>query len=73
LLKIDSITQDVTGARVAWRTVPGKTYQLMWRSPVQAGGWTAVGAPVLASTDTTNRLDPAGTTTNRFYRVQVLQ
>jgi hypothetical protein len=72
LLKIDSIAQDVTGARVTWRSVPGKSYQLLWRAPVHAGGWTAVGAPVLASTSITNKLDPAGTATNRFYRVLVL-
>ena len=72
LLKIDSIKHDITGARVTWRSVPGKSYQLLWRSPVNAAGWTAVGTPVLASTTTTNKLDPIGTSTNRFYSVQVL-
>jgi hypothetical protein len=72
LLKIDSIQQDLTGARVTWRSVPGKSYQLLWRSPIESASWTAVGAPVLASTSITNRLDPAGTATNRFYRVMVL-
>ncbi len=72
LLKIDSIKHDVTGARVTWQSVPGKSYQLVWRSPIHAAGWTAVGTPVLASTTTTNKLDPVGTSTNRFYSVQVL-
>jgi hypothetical protein len=72
LLKIDSIRQDLTGARVTWRSVPGKSYQLQWSSPLTAASWTAVGAPLLASTSVTNKLDPAGTATNRFYRVLVL-
>ena len=72
ILKIDSIKQDVTGATVSWRSVPGRSYQLLFRSPVTAAGWTPVGAPLLASTSTTNKLDPNGTSTNRFYRVQVL-
>jgi hypothetical protein len=72
LLKIDSIRQDITGARVTWRSVPGKSYQLQWSSPLTAASWTAVGTPLLASTSVTNKLDPAGTATNRFYRVLVL-
>jgi hypothetical protein len=72
LLKIDSIRQDLTGARITWRTVPGKSYQLQWSSPITAASWTAVGTPLLASTSVTNKLDPAGTATNRFYRVLVL-
>jgi hypothetical protein len=72
ILKIDSIKQDITGARVTWGSVPGKTYQLLFRSPVTNPSWTPVGTPALASTSTTNKLDPNGTSTNRFYRVQVL-
>lgn len=72
LLKIDSIKQDITGATVTWRSVVGKSYQLGFRSPITASGWTPVGVPVMATGITTSKLDPNGTSTNRFYRVQVL-
>ena len=72
LLKIDSITNNVSGATVTWRSVPGKSYQLLFRSPVTASNWTAVGTAVLAGGATASKLDPATVTSNRFYRVQVL-
>ncbi len=71
-LKIDSITNNVSGATITWRSVPGKSYQLLYRSPVTSSNWTAVGAPVLAGGATASKLDPATVTSNRFYRVQVL-
>ena len=72
LLKIDSITQNGSGATVMWRSVVGKTYQLLFRSPLGAAGWTTVGTPVTATGPAAQRLDPNGAATNRFYRVQVL-
>jgi len=72
LLKIDQITQNASGATVTWRSVAGKSYQLLFRSPIGAVGWTAVGTPVTAAGATAQKLDPNGVATNRFYRVQVL-
>jgi hypothetical protein len=72
LLKIDSITNNVSGATVTWRSVPGKSYQLLFRSPVTVSNWTAVGTPVIAGGATASKLDPATVISNRFYRVQVL-
>jgi hypothetical protein len=72
LLKIDSITNNASGATVTWRSVPGKNYQLLFRSPITNATWTAVGAPVIAAGATASKLDPATVTSNRFYRVQVL-
>ena len=72
LLRIDSIAQNVSGATVTWRSVAGKSYQLLYRGPIGAAGWTAVGTPVTAAGATAQKLDPNGTATNRFYRVQVL-
>lgn len=72
LLRIDSITQNASGAAVTWRSVAGKSYQLLYRSPIGAAGWTAVGTPVVAAGATAQKLDPNGVATNRFYRVQML-
>jgi hypothetical protein len=72
LLRIDSIAQNVSGATVTWRSVAGKNYQLLYRSPIGAAGWIAVGTPVIATGATAQKLDPGGVATNRFYRVQVL-
>ncbi len=71
LLKIDSITNSVSGATVVWRSVAGKTYQLQSRTQV-ATNWIAVGSPIIAAGSSASKLDATGTTSNRFYRVQVL-
>ena len=72
VLAIDSITQNASGATVAWRSVAGRSYQLLYRSPIGAAGWSALGTAVTATGATAQKLDPNGAATNRFYRVQVL-
>ena len=73
LLKIDSVTNNVSGTTVVWRSVAGKTYQLQSRTNLAAAtNWIAVGTPITAVGATTLKLDPSGVNSNRFYRVQVL-
>jgi hypothetical protein len=48
-------------------------YQVQSRTQVGNGtNWNAVGAPILAVSSTTLKLDASGINSNRFYRVQVL-
>ncbi|MEW6303111.1 MAG: matrixin family metalloprotease [Verrucomicrobiota bacterium] len=72
ILKIDSVTQNQSGATVTVASVVGKKYQLFARDQVVGSSWQTIGAPVTASGTTTPLSDPAGTGAMRFYRVQVL-
>jgi hypothetical protein len=73
LVKIDAVTNNVSGTSVVWRSILGKSYQLQSRTQLGSGtNWTSVGSPVVASGATTFKLDLTGTNGNRFYRVQVL-
>jgi hypothetical protein len=71
-LKIDSVTHTMAGTTVTWRSVPTRTYQLYYQPALGGGPWTAAGAPITATGDITQRLDPAGLTGARFYVVGAL-
>jgi hypothetical protein len=71
-LEIDSVTTSMSGALVTWRSVAGKRYQLSSKPVLGAGSWTAVGTPVTANEPMAQKLDPAGVSGARFYRVEVL-
>ena len=72
LLKIQSVTQDATGATVRWQSVPGKKYQVYGRPQVAGETWVALGTPVTAAQNTAQYLDAGATGPMKFYRVQVL-
>ena len=71
-LEIDSVTTSMSGALVTWQSVAGKRYQLSSKAILGAATWSAVGTPVTATGPTAQRLDPAGVSGARFYRVEVL-
>ena len=72
VLKIDSVTQTMSGTTVTWRSVAGKRYQLYSRLNLSAASWQTIGAPITATSGTTQFLDASATGGIRFYRVQVL-
>jgi hypothetical protein len=72
VLRIDSITKAANGTTVAWRSVPGRRYQVMSRDDLGGTSWQDVGGVLTASTTTSQVLDGTPPTGVRFYRVLVL-
>lgn len=72
LVTVDRVTYSQSGNTVAWRTVPGKRYQLQSRANFSGAAWQNAGAAITASGLTTSAADPSAASPMRFYRVQVL-
>jgi hypothetical protein len=51
VLKIDSVTETVTGTLLSWEGQPGKTYQVLSKAAANQTGWTPVGSPFVSSPD----------------------
>ncbi|HXJ61687.1 MAG TPA: DNRLRE domain-containing protein [Verrucomicrobiae bacterium] len=63
-----TITIDVSEVRICWKSEPGATHQLQYRSELTANQWVDLGSP-LAGDGTTNCVAQPVTTPARFYRV----
>jgi hypothetical protein len=72
VLKINSVTQTVSGSTVVWRSVAGKRYQVMSKLNFTGASWVDVGTPVTATNVTAQFLDSSATNRMKFYRVQLL-
>lgn len=72
LLKITSVTQNLSGAIITWKSVSGKKYQVWSRDDLSGAAWQKLGNPVTASTTSTQYNDAAGTGQMKYYFVQVL-
>ena len=65
------IAREVGAVRLVWTSVPGKSYQVQYKSSLNQTTWNNLGTAIIASTGTLELLDPfAGN--QRFYRVVVL-
>ena len=71
-LNIDQVTQNLSGAKITWRSVSGRRYQVSSRLQVGTGVFLNVGSPVTATNSTAQFLDGSATNGNRFYRVEAL-
>src|SRR5262249_43422872 len=59
VLRIEAIHWDAIGATIRWRSAPGKRYQVSSRPYANSSrGWQNVGAPVVATGELTEFLDP---------------
>ncbi len=56
----------------SWSAFPNVSYQIQSSTNFIAGGWTAVGGPILATNTTMNVSLPVGSTPTQFYRVVLL-
>lgn len=58
---------------VIWSAVPGKSYQIQYRESVEGPGWSNLGGTVTANGGTGGVVDPQPATSQRFYRVLLVQ
>jgi hypothetical protein len=70
-LRISSLNFVIPeGADITWDTLPGKTYEVYWRSRLdQASSWTLLGSVTAAETSASLRDFDAFFEAQRFYRV----
>jgi hypothetical protein len=57
---------------LTWSAVPGRAYQLQYRTDLQQGAWVNLGGINIASGPTLTIYDPLGLDPQRFYRVGLL-
>jgi len=62
-----SVVRDVSGTRVTWHAVEGKTYRLEANAGLQSDGWSSLG-DIVASGSLQEQTD-ATISGRRFYRV----
>jgi uncharacterized repeat protein (TIGR01451 family) len=72
-LIVSSVTIANGTATVTWMAKSGVTYRLQWASNNQNSVWNTVSGDVTATGDTASKNDAVGSTTQRFYRVMVVQ
>ena len=65
--------QIFTATELEWNTVSGKTYQVQWQSDLSATNWNDLGDPVLATSGNYSFFDSTRDTSNRFYRIQLVE
>lgn len=71
-LRVETVAVTQAGARVVWNSVPGRRYRVWSREAFPGAGWIAAGTAT-ASGSTTEILDRANVSNQRFYRVEVIQ
>lgn len=70
---IASVTLAEGVATVSWTATPGAVYTLQYKANLQDSSWTSIPGNVTASGNTASKNDAVGTTTQRFYRVLIVQ
>ena len=55
--------------QLTWSAIPGRSYQLQYKSNLNAPTWTTLGGSLTASGNTLSALDPLAANSQRFYRV----
>jgi hypothetical protein len=70
---ITSVTMASGVATVSWTAIPGTVYTLQFKTNLQDSGWISIPGNVTASGTTASKNDAVGSTTQRFYRVMVVQ
>ena len=60
----------VSQVEVCWNSVPGRNYQVQWRTDIEASIWTNLGTPVLGTGDRVCGTDQVSDgQPGRFYRI----
>jgi hypothetical protein len=71
--RIISITTSNGVATITWISVPGNYYRLQYSDNLTSTNWTSVTPDVLATNETTTMTNVLGNSTQRFYRVMLVQ
>jgi uncharacterized repeat protein (TIGR02543 family) len=68
------LSPEIAGpeVRLTWTAISNTTYRLEFKSDLRTTNWNALPGDITASSNTVSSLD-ALTTSNRFYRVRVVQ
>jgi YVTN family beta-propeller protein len=71
-IRIVSISRSGNTVTLTWESVPGTNYVVQWTANLTAGTiWNNLGAPIVATTETTTHTDsPPTSELRRFYRVR---
>ena len=56
--------------QVRWFGTAGSTYQVQYRTSLNAGEWTDLGAPIVAAADGEQTVEEDAAETARFYRIE---
>jgi Tol biopolymer transport system component len=73
VLTVLSLTAFGSGeTTLLWSAVPGRTYQVQFKSAVTNPAWIDLPGPVIATDTTASYIDPAAAS-ERFYRVVLVQ
>jgi hypothetical protein len=67
-----SISAGGGSVSLTWSTVPGRSYQLQFKTDLTQGTWSNLGGPVTASDWTISFTDSSAADTQRLYRVGIL-
>jgi hypothetical protein len=70
---IQSITLTNGVTALTWSTVAGHTYRLQYKTNLASTIWNNVTPDIIANNSTASTTDVVGVTTQRFYRVFVVQ
>lgn len=57
---------------LTWSAIPGRTYQIQYKTDLDQAEWDNLGGPIIASALTITTNDPIGANVRRFYRVGLL-
>ena len=66
---ITAIRTTNTTATVTWSTLPGATYQLLFKSVLTQANWTPVAGSITATATNASKADNFGAAPQRFYRI----
>jgi uncharacterized repeat protein (TIGR03803 family) len=65
-----SIAQSGGEVTLTWSTISGLIYQLQYTTNLNGGAWNNLGAPIPATSGSTNQSDGTHSGAERFYRVK---
>jgi Bacterial Ig domain/Cadherin-like domain len=66
-----NLTNGVT--TLTWSTVAGHTYRVQYKTNLSSASWSDVTPDIIANASTASTTDIVGVTTQRFYRIFVVQ
>lgn len=71
-LAISGVTQSDGRINFSWSAMPGKLYQVLYKTNWDQSNWSALGVPIVAGSSTCSASDSIGPDPSRYYRIQAL-
>jgi hypothetical protein len=72
-VRILSATWQEGALTLTWNAIPGRAYQVEYKTGLEAPVWSLLGEPLRATSTTARALDHGLPGTQRFYRVLLLR